>query len=285
MNVSPAHGIAIHHWFAIANRTGRHRIAPAGSRTSRSQSSESTHSVDPEGEPMSHRSISDRQLLNAASLICTRRRSRPIIERWAIEPALNSLDPADVIELIARPKLAGSNTALAALIRLGQGGDPDAVVAALAGLRLGLWGVVHRRCGHRDDAFDELLAQTTFILARIDPRLDRLYDRILGRARAAVLRLKHHQLVETLCDEFFETELGVGRIDPVGDQVIARLNLDRLVDLAADHRIDHATWAALVATRVGGVRTDQIDDPRTPSHLRADTSKLARRLAHLLDVA
>lgn len=233
---------------------------------------------------MSSSSIADQQLLAAASILCTRRRSIRIVQRWSREPAIAGVVPADLIELIAKPTHLGSNDALAALARLGQQGDNDAIVAMLAGVRLGLWGVVHSRCNHRDDAFDELLAHTTFILRRLDPTLDRLYDRVLGRARAAVLRVHRHQMIETPCADMFRFRSNSRREDPVGDQVVARLSLSQLARLANDGAIDLDAWNTLVAVRLAEVNSNEIDD-RSGSQVRAETSRLGRRLAGFIDAA
>jgi hypothetical protein len=233
---------------------------------------------------MSSSSIADQQLLAAASVLCTRRHSTPIIQRWLQEPAIAGMFPADLIELIAKPTHLGSNDAFAALARLGQQGDNDAIVAMLASVRLGLWGVVHSRCDHREDAFDELLAHTTFILRRLDPTLDRLYDRILGRARAAVLRVHRHQTIETPCADMFRFRSNSYRDDPVGDQVVARLSLSHLAHLAHTGAIARTEWNTLVAVRLSDVRSDEIDE-RSGSQVRAQTSRLGRRLAGFVDAA
>ena len=233
---------------------------------------------------MSSRSVADQQLVTAAATLCTRRHSRPIVERWSVEPDIAGLVPADIIELIAKPNLPGSNEAFAALARLGQQNDSDAVVAMLAGLRLGLWGVAHKRCRNPDQAFDELLAHTTFILSRLDPTVDRLYDRILGRARSAVLRVQRHQQIETPYDDIDRAPLSSYRHDPVGDQVVARLSLSHLARLANDGAIDRMEWNTLVAVRLADVRSDEIDE-RSGSQVRAQTSRLGRRLAGFVDAA
>ena len=118
---------------------------------------------------MSHRNLADQTLLAAAAALNTRRRTQTLTAAWASEPALAGLRPADIVDLVAQPRHPNSNPALAALTRLSQDGDNDATVAALAGLRLGLWGVVHQRCGHRDQAFDDLLTHATLIIGRVDP--------------------------------------------------------------------------------------------------------------------
>ena len=233
---------------------------------------------------MSSRSIADQQLITAAAILCSRRHSRPIVERWSVEPDIAGVLPADVIELIAKPTSPGSNEAFAALARLGQQGDNDAVVAMLAGLRLGLWGVAHKRCHTPDQAFDELLAHTTLILNRLDPTTDRLYDRILGRARAAVLRVQRHQMVEIPYEDIDRTPFSSYRHDPVGDQVVARLSLSHLAHLADAGTIDSMEWNTLVAVRLADVRSDEIDE-RTGSQVRAQTSRLGRRLAGFIDAA
>jgi hypothetical protein len=233
---------------------------------------------------MSSRSIADQQLITAAATLCTRRHSPAIIERWSVEPAIAGVLPADIIELIAKPTRPGSNEAFAALARLGQQNDTDAVVAMLAGLRLGLWGVAHTRCRKPDEAFDELLAHTTLILSRLDPSVDRLYDRILGRARAAVLRVQRHQMIETPSADMYRFRSNSHRDDPVGDQVVARLSLSHLAQLADDGAIDRMEWNTLVAVRLADVRSDEIDE-RTGSQVRAQTSRLGRRLAGFVDAA
>lgn len=231
---------------------------------------------------MSYASLADRQLLAATAQLTTRRTLARLHAEWSTQTALAGRRPDEVIALVARPADPDSNPVLAALVRLAQAGDHHAVVAALGGLRLGLWGVVHRHCGHRDEAFDELLTHASLALGRIDPSLDRLYDRVIGRARAAT---KATRLVDHL---EIPTELPIpanrsnGRHDPTADAAIARASLSRLEALVTQQCIDAATVAALIETRFIGTPAHRLDDARSPAHLRADTSRLARQLAALL---
>ncbi len=233
---------------------------------------------------MSYASLADRQLLAATAQLSSRRTLARLGATWATEPALAGARPDELIALVARPAAAGSNAVLAALVRLTQADDEHAVVAALGGLRLGLWGVVHRHCGHRDEAFDELLTHASLVLGRVDPRLDRLYDRIIGRARAATKATRLVDRLEIPTDAPLAYESN-GRHDPTADAAIARASLGCIEDLVARHRIDAATVAALIETRFIGTPAHRLDDPRSPAHLRADTSRLARQLAALLHAA
>ena len=231
---------------------------------------------------MSYASLADRQLLAATAQLATRRGLTRLRVTWATETVLAGRHPDEVIALIARPAEPDSNAVLAALVRLAQTGDEHAVLAALGGLRLGLWGVVHRHCGHRDEAFDELLTHASLVLGRIDPGLDRIYDRIIGRARAATTSTRLVDHLEIPTELPLPAHERGGRHDPTGDAAIARASLRRIEDLVAGRRIDAATVAALIETRFIGTPAHHLDDARSPAHLRADTSRLARQLAALL---
>ena len=63
--------------------------------------------------------------------------------------------------------------------------------------------------------------------------------------------------------------------------MLARDRIARIENLAAQGRIDPATLTALISTRYHGIPAEQLADPRSPAHLRADTSRLARQLANL----
>jgi hypothetical protein len=220
----------------------------------------------------------DARLETAIRILVSGREARRLAQRWAADPTLSGWSPAALLAVLEDRHDPANPTLFAALVRRTQAGDQDAAVLTLAALRRGLWTVVHRFHGHDDAAFDEVLANAAFVIARIDPALDRLYLRILGRVRAATC--EHVERPETLVAE--HQDVAGPDDDPVIDAVQARFALRRLAQLASAPDVPRETWQALVATRVHGTPTEELAGDRTPEHLRADTSRLARRLARLL---
>lgn len=186
--------------------------------------------------------------------------------------------PDALLAVLDNPHDRANPTLLAALVRRSQAGDQDAAVLTLAALRRGLWTVVHRYHDHDDAAFDDVLANAALVIARIDPDLDRLYHRIIGRVRAATC--EHTDRPEDLVAE--HPDRAGPDDDPVIDAVQARLTLRRLAELANNLDVPRDAWHALLASRIDGQPANTLAGDRSPEHLRADNSRLARRLSRLL---
>jgi hypothetical protein len=117
-------------------------------------------------------------------------------------------------------------------------------------------------------------------MARADPTEPALYGRILGRVRATPFLAAPHRR-ERPQPEIPEP---LGSRDPVADTVLARLTLERLVALTTDPDIvPPPAWRLLLALRIDGQSDPTEDgDRRSRAHQRADTSRLARRVARRL---
>jgi hypothetical protein len=215
-------------------------------------------------------------------MLTSSRESRRLVAAWASDPVLAKWTPARAIAALDR-RDASRQQLFAALVRRGQAGDQDASLLALAGLRKGLWALVHLFHQHDSDAFDEALGHAMVVLAAVDPGLDDLHRKALGRVRCRLARQRRWREVPVPNP----AELPVRACDEsIVDQVHARLTLRRLADLAARGQVPEPEWSVLVALRIEGRTSDQIaaslTDGRTAHQVRSDTSRFARHLRTLV---
>jgi hypothetical protein len=231
---------------------------------------------------VSQSSAADARLETAITMLTTSRESRRLAAAWASDPVLANWTPAHAVAALdghdaSRPQL------FAALVRRGQAGDQHASLLALAALRKGLWALVHLFHRHDPDAFDEALGHAVIVLAGVDPGLDDLHRKVLGRVRGRLARQRRWrevpvpnpaELPSPACDE------------SIFDQVQARLTLARLVDLTARGQIPEPEWSILVALRIEERTSDRIAaslaDGRTAHQVRSDTSRFARHVQTLV---
>ena len=222
----------------------------------------------------------DRSLILAASRLTTGRRAQRLIIRWADDPQLNGRTPAGMLDVLAHRGHDDHDCIVRGLATHSQQHDEDATVLLLAALRPGLWKLAHTYHRARlSGAFDDLIVNAVHVIARIDPSMDRLYDRILGRVRAATPRASewpNEEPVAALDDIPSATE------QDIVDQIGARDILRRLGKLREADTFHDADWNDLVAVRVHGTYARDIARGRTTSQVRADISRFGHRLERLL---
>jgi hypothetical protein len=222
----------------------------------------------------------DRSLILAASHLTTGRRARRLTIRWEHDPHLHGRTPAELLDTLTRRGHADHDNIVRGLITRSQDQDEDATVLLLTALRPGLWKLAHAYHRARlSDAFDDLVVNAVHVISRIDPTLDRLYNRILGRVRAATSRGPVGPDEEPIAelDDFPST-----RDSDIDDQLEARDTLRRLGQLRDADVLHEAEWNDLVAIRVQGIYARDVARGRTTNQVRADISRFSHRLERLL---
>lgn len=222
----------------------------------------------------------DRSLILAASRLTTGRRAQRLTIRWAHDPHLNGWVPSAVLDALTDRDHDSHDGLLRGLTACSQSGDEDATVLILSALRPGLWKLAHTYHRARlSEAFDDLLVNAVHVIARVDPSDDRLYDRILGRIRAATPRQGAERGEEPVAE--FD-DWPTGSESDVVDQLEARDLLHRLSELRTDGGLDPTAWDDLVAVRIHGIPARDIARGRSTRHVRADISRFGNRLERLL---
>lgn len=225
---------------------------------------------------MSITNITDRNLTIVTHQLTRGRAARRVAASWIGQPELDGWHPADVLRVLTRRDHACHNQLIAGLIRRSQNRDADATVLLLGALQTGLWRLAHTY--HRRDlahAFDELIFNTLLVIERVDPTQDQLYDRILGRIRAATPRCPE-ELPEDPVDELEDRP--EGSEDATIAQIEARDTLRRLATLSRNGEIPADRWHDLVAVRLAGRPTHEVARGRTDDHVRADLSRFSQQL-------
>lgn len=222
----------------------------------------------------------DRSLILAASRLTTGRRAQRLIVRWADDPQLQGRTPAEILDVLAHRGHDDHDCVVRGLATHSQRHDEDATVLLLAALRPALWKLAHTYHRARlSGAFDDLVVNAVYVIARVDPSIDRLYDRILGRIRAATPRA---------CE--WPTETPVAQLDDIEgetdtdiiDHIEACDLLHKLGELRRADTTRSADWSDLIAVRVHGTYARDIARGRSTSQVRADISRLSHRLERLL---
>ena len=224
--------------------------------------------------------LADRSLALAASRLTTGRRVERLTARWATDPDLAGWSPGGLLDALTHRDHTAHDRLVRGLVTRSQHHDEDAGILLLAALRPGLWKLAHTYHRARlHAAFDDLLVSAVHVIARVDPADDRLYDRILGRIRAATPRThpSHHE--EPVAEI---GELADGCEDDIVDQIEARDVLRRLGQLRQSGAVSDSCWNDLIAVRVHGTPAREVARGRSARHVRADTSRFARRLERLL---
>ena len=222
----------------------------------------------------------DQSLILAASRLTTGRRAQRLTIRWAHDPHLQGRTPAELLDALTHRGHDDHDRIVRGLATRSQHHDEDATVLLLAALRPGLWKLAHAYHRARlSEAFDDLVVNAVHVIARVDPSMDRLYDRILGRVRAATPRAPVGPDEEPVAELDDIQSTGDGDIV---DQLEARDTLRRLGDLRKTDVLHELEWNDLVAVRVHGAYARDVARGRTTSQVRADISRFSHRLGRLL---
>ncbi|MGD9998364.1 MAG: hypothetical protein AB7N61_13195 [Acidimicrobiia bacterium] len=225
--------------------------------------------------------LADRSLVLAATRLTTGRRAQRLTIRWAHDPHLRGRAPAELLDTLARPGHPDHDNIVRGLISRSQHQDEDATILLLCALRPGLWKLAHDYHRARlSEAFDDLVVNAVHVIARTDPSIDRLYDRILGRVRAATPRASRDPHVASTAAEL--ADIPSAQDHDIVDQLQARDNLRRLGQLRRADALRQAEWNDLVAVRVHGIYAREIARGRTTNQVRADISRFSHRLQRFL---
>ena len=222
----------------------------------------------------------DRSLILAASRLTTGRSTQRLIIRWAHDPQLHGRTPAEMLDVLAHSGHDDHDRIVRGLTTQSQDHDEDATVLLLAALRPGLWKLAHTYHRARvSGAFDDLIVNAVHVISRVDPSMDRLYDRMLGRIRAATPRASEWPTEEPVAE--FD-DIPSATDSEIVDQIEARDVLRRLGELRRADTVHSADWNDLMAVRVHGTFARDIARGRTTNHVRADISRFSHRLERLL---
>lgn len=234
------------------------------------------------------------------------RRRAQVMTRWATIPALAGLSPDDIIDICERPTI-DQNPVVAALIGLHQNGDHDATTVLMTVLRPMVLATAVKRCGRRiDDAVDNDWAAVGHMLGSIDADSEPLdangqpdvflthLGKRLGLSRRRLDPPAQRWLIRrqrgtgpkfvlshpgAISGEF-EIRGGPTTDTSVEDEVLARIELDRIARVVATGQIPRSRWNQLVAHRVS-------PHPETVAsgQTRVAVHRTAHRLARLVDHA
>ena len=222
----------------------------------------------------------DRSLILAANRLTTGRRAQRLTIRWAEDPNLHGWTPAEMLDALAHRGHDEHDCIVRGLTTQSQHHDEDATVLLLAALRPGLWKLAHNYHRARlSEAFDDLVVNAVHVIARVDPSMDRLYDRILGRVRAATPRASEWPNEEPVAEL---DDIPSARESDIVDQIEASDVLRRLGELRRADTVHRADWNDLMAVRVHGTYARDVARGRTTSQVRADISRFSHRLERLL---
>ena len=223
----------------------------------------------------------DRSLILTASRLTSRRSTQRLVIRWAGSAHLHGETPAEMLDVLANRGHDDHDRIMRGLATESHKHDEDATVLLLCALRPGLWKLAHTYHRARlSGAFDDLVVNAVHVISRVDPAMGRLYDRILGRIRAATPRASEwpiEQPVAELDDLPSSTADG-----DVVDQIEACDALHRLADLRQADSGHAADWNDLMAVRVHGIHARELACGRTTGQVRADISRFSHRLERLL---
>jgi hypothetical protein len=229
------------------------------------------------------------------------RRQHDLATRWADDPALGGLTPADMIDVCERGTL-DQNPIVAALIRRHQHGDPDAGTIVLTAMRPMIKAVAHRRHGPRltDDLLDSYWGAAGHLIGSVnpevpprnpaghtvvfmtylgnhlvtnlrqfDPAARRWHDRRqAGRAEVPV-RFDQHDTIAGL-DQRDRT------VASVEHDVLARLELDEIAEVIEQGHISQDRWQQLLEHRLG------ISTTPTDARTRVAVHRTAHRLSNII---
>ena len=222
----------------------------------------------------------DRSLILTASRLTSRRSTQRLVIRWAGSAHLHGETPAEMLDVLANRGHDDHDRIVRGLATESQKHDEDATVLLLCALRPGLWKLAHTYHRARlSGAFDDLVVNAVHVISRVDPSMDQLYDRILGRIRAATPRASEWPIEQPVpkLDDIPSSPDG-----DIVDQIEACDVLHRLGDLRQADSGHAADWDDLIAVRIHGIHARDLARGRTTSQVRADISRFSRRLERLL---
>jgi hypothetical protein len=204
------------------------------------------------------------------------RHNRRLAADWASDPHLAGWTPTTVLEALTQRDHPCHDQLVRGLAIRSQQHDEAATILLLAALRPGLWKLAHTYHRNRtSDAFTDLTVNAIQTLHRLDPDQDHLYQRILGRVRAATPRQP-----DLIAQTIELTDRLTGNEDDLVDLLTARELVHRIGQL--HDQLDHTSWNDLISVRIHGTPTNTIARGRTNHHVRADISRTSRRLRQLL---
>lgn len=224
--------------------------------------------------------FADRHLTIEARRLTTGRAAQRLTADWIGDAHLDGWTPSSLLVALTKREHPDHDVLMRGLITHSQQHDEDASLLLLAALRPAIWKLAHTY--HRPRlhaAFDDLLVSAVHVIARADPSVDRLYDRVVGRIRAATPPLRPD--VREECAAEFDDRAMSGE-DEIVDQIEAREELRRLAQLRKSGVLADASWCDLVAVRLHGVPVSEVARGRTTHHVRADVSRFSRRLERIL---
>jgi hypothetical protein len=218
----------------------------------------------------------DQSLTLNTQRLTSPRHNRRLAGVWANDPHLAGWTPTTLLEALTRRDHPYHDKLVRGLATRSQQHDEDATIILLAALQPALWKLAHTYHRNRtSDAFTDLTVSAIQALHRLNPNQDHLYQRILGRIRAATPR-QPDSTAQTIELE----DCATGNEEDLVDLVTARDLVHRIGQL--HQQLDRVAWNDLVTVRVHGTPTNTIARGRTNHHVRADISRTSRRLRQLL---
>lgn len=166
----------------------------------------------------------------------------------------------------------GNNRLLHQLVVRAQAGDTNAAISAIWALHPRLCAVVIQRQPTRNwrTAIDDYIALAYLTMDNVDTAESSAYlaDKIIARTRR-----RHERATERdeaiNCEEWRLEALGAFAVDNVENQVLARLELDELVQAVADGLLTNAAWHNLISLRIGRSANQPTTDLERSSLMRA----------------
>jgi hypothetical protein len=218
----------------------------------------------------------DQSLTLNTQRLTSPRHNRRLAADWAPDPHLAGWTPTTVLEALTQREHPSHDQLVRGLAIRSQQRDEDATILLLAALQPALWKLAHTYHRNRTaDAFTDLTVNAIQTLHRLNPNQDHLYQRILGRVRAATPRQP-----DSAAETIELKDCATGNEDDLVNLLTARDLVHRIGKL--HDQLDHAAWNDLLAVRIHGNPTNTVARGRTNHHVRADISRASRRLRQLL---
>ena len=210
--------------------------------------------------------------------LATNKHTARLTEKWVTNPDLAGYTTTSILATLAHPQHPQHDQLMRGLITQTQQHDHDATIILLAALSPSLWRIAHHHHpATPQQSFDDLIVNTTHILNRINPQLNHLYARTIGRARAATPH-KQPNPKETLVAQINEQHHPHTHHDTTANQTIAKITIQHLQKLATTGTINPKHWNDLINTKIHNTPQCAIANGRTPQHFRADLSRTTQQL-------
>jgi hypothetical protein len=218
----------------------------------------------------------DQSLTLNTQRLTSPRHNRRLAGVWANDPRLAGWTPTTVLEALTQRDHPCHDQLVRGLATRSQHHDEDATILLLAALQPALWKLAHTYHRNRtSDAFSDLTASAIQTLHRLNPNQDHLYQRILGRIRAATPRQP-----DSPAETIELTDIPTSNEEDLINLLAARELVHRIGQL--HERLERVAWNDLISVRIHGTPTHTIARGRTNHHVRADISRTSRRLRQLL---